>query len=106
MCQGISNLEQVAFLVDYVSHNQKAAFRMLFYLSKILNYYLCYITDEQGEAFLADFGISRNLQGQTTLLTEAFGTPCWFASECFKADGKPAIYKKASDIQVRLNSSS
>ncbi|PIK43142.1 putative serine/threonine-protein kinase/endoribonuclease IRE1-like isoform X4 [Apostichopus japonicus] len=58
------------------------------------------LINEQGEAFLADFGISRNLQGQTTLLTEAFGTPCWLASECFKADGKPAIYKKASDIQV------
>ncbi|XP_071189876.1 uncharacterized protein [Salvelinus alpinus] len=57
------------------------------------------IRDINGNAKLADFGISRRLTvEQTTLYTIPAGTKCWMAKETLDKQGSG--YKRSSDIQV------
>ncbi|XP_051509045.1 uncharacterized protein LOC127412400 isoform X3 [Myxocyprinus asiaticus] len=62
--------------------------------------YSDHIEDITGNARLADFGISRQLNlGQTTLRTTNAGTKCWKAKEVIDVEGNRG-YKRRSDIQV------
>uniref|UniRef100_A0A8C7CPG0 Serine/threonine-protein kinase ppk4-like n=1 Tax=Oncorhynchus kisutch TaxID=8019 RepID=A0A8C7CPG0_ONCKI len=57
------------------------------------------LIDINGNAKLADFGISRRLTvEQTTLHTVPAGTKCWMAKETLDKQGSG--YKRSSDIQV------
>uniref|UniRef100_A0A674D9Y6 Serine/threonine-protein kinase/endoribonuclease IRE1a-like n=1 Tax=Salmo trutta TaxID=8032 RepID=A0A674D9Y6_SALTR len=57
------------------------------------------LIDINGNAKLADFGISRRLTvEQTTLYTIPAGTKCWMAKETLDKQGSG--YKRSSDIQV------
>ncbi|XP_036002433.1 serine/threonine-protein kinase/endoribonuclease IRE1-like [Fundulus heteroclitus] len=58
------------------------------------------LTDIQGKARLADFGISRCLsKDETTYLTAKGGTRCWMARETL--DEEAAVpYKSKTDVQV------
>nr|XP_029507245.1 serine/threonine-protein kinase/endoribonuclease ire-1-like isoform X1 [Oncorhynchus nerka] len=57
------------------------------------------LIDINGNAKLADFGISRRLTvEQTTLYTVPAGTKCWMAKEMLDKQGSG--YKRSSDIQV------
>ncbi len=59
-----------------------------------------FVTDINGKARLADFGISRRLkQSETTLRTSTAGTRCWKAKETIDEEANNG-YKRSSDIQV------
>ncbi|KAJ8018999.1 Serine/threonine-protein kinase/endoribonuclease IRE2 [Holothuria leucospilota] len=53
-----------------------------------------------GKAYVADFGISRNLIGETTHATGFYGTLCWMAREGMQSENNRVRYKKESDVQV------
>ena len=55
------------------------------------------LIDNSGQLYVADFGISRDMNKQTTLLTTSAGTMCWKAREALVPNAR---YKKSSDIQV------
>ncbi|KAJ8019195.1 Serine/threonine-protein kinase/endoribonuclease IRE2 [Holothuria leucospilota] len=52
------------------------------------------------EAYVADFGISRNVIGETTNATGLYGTLCWMAREGMQSENDKVRYKKESDVQV------
>ncbi|KAJ8034833.1 Serine/threonine-protein kinase/endoribonuclease IRE1 [Holothuria leucospilota] len=55
-----------------------------------------------GEAYVADFGISRNLIGKTTHATGFYGTLCWMAREGMQSENNKVRYKKESDVQAEV----
>lgn len=48
---------------------------------------------------MSDFGVSRQMETGTTLLTKAMGTLCWMNADTLTDD--IARYKKSSHVQVK-----
>jgi len=62
-----------------------------------MSFCLIFIIDATGKLFVADLGISRQMQEKTAIVTTAMGTLCWMASEVSKGETKSRM---TSDIQV------